>query len=80
MLSPSSADSGTVSMLSLLAIAALAFFIGYHLIMGIGGADARAAGRRAIDHDLALAVVADRRPLPPVRGLEHGELEGLGVV
>ncbi|WP_273521198.1 NAD(P)(+) transhydrogenase (Re/Si-specific) subunit beta [Rhodosalinus sediminis] len=34
-----STDSGTVSMLSLLAIAALAFFIGYHLIMGIGGAD-----------------------------------------
>jgi len=33
------AASGVVSLGALLAIAALAFFIGYHLIMGIGGAD-----------------------------------------
>ncbi|KAA9009815.1 NAD(P)(+) transhydrogenase (Re/Si-specific) subunit beta [Histidinibacterium aquaticum] len=32
-------ESGAVSILSLLLIAALAFFVGYHLIMGIGGAD-----------------------------------------
>ena len=32
-------QSGTVSMGALIVIAGLAFFIGYHLIMGIGGAD-----------------------------------------
>jgi len=33
------ADSGALAILSLLVLTALALFIGYHLIMGIGGAD-----------------------------------------
>jgi NAD(P) transhydrogenase subunit beta len=33
------ADTGWAAMLALLALTAMAFFIGYHLIMGIGGAD-----------------------------------------
>ncbi len=33
------ADSGVLAILSLLVLTALALFIGYHLIMGIGGAD-----------------------------------------